>query len=152
MNSTPIMARTYDAEAVNAFCNDPDVLPGLCLGLDHVDVTQAIADDRNVFFIGEHGGAFFHWSAPGTYDAHDFFVKEGRGSWAKAASFSMLIAMFHDYGARLLWAQTPVENKACRVFNRILGFKSEGFSRVRLMPDADPVEVETFVMEEAPCQ
>jgi hypothetical protein len=145
------ICRTFDAAPVNAFCNHPEVLPTLSLGKGVIDVSAAMEDHRNVFMIGVHGGAMFHWSAPGVYDAHDFFLPEGRGTWALRISRAMIGTMFKTHGARMIWAQTPIENRACRMFNRWLGFKSDGVSMVRLMPDADPQEVETFVMERKPC-
>ncbi len=142
-----IATRTFDAGAVNAVCNHPDVLPTLSLGQGEIDVSGLIADDRNVFFLGEHGGAMFHRTAPRTYAAHDFFLPEGRGRWALSASTFMLDAMFRDYGARLIWAETPVEHKACRWFNRRLGFASEGIATVPVLPGHPSMTVETFVME-----
>jgi len=144
--------RTFDAARINAVCNHPEVLPTLGLGAGPLDVTESIAEKRNIFLIGEHGGAMFHWSAPGVYDAHDFFLPEGRGKWAMVASRAMLDAIFDLYGARMVWAMTPVENRACRFFNRLLGFKSEGISFARLLPGEDPIEVETFVLERASCR
>lgn len=142
-----IVFRVWDAEPVNAVCNDPAVLPTLSLGMGDVDVSGLIADSRNVFFLGEHGGAMFHRTAPGTYAAHDFFLPSGRGAWALKASRYMLSYMMEAIGARMIWAETPVENRACRMFNRWLGFKSEGVSDVVLVPGQAPVSVETFVME-----
>lgn len=144
----PVMTqRTFDAAAVNAVCNHPAVLPSLSLGMDAIDVTPLMADDRNLFFLGEYGGALFHRTAPGVYAAHDFFLPEGRGPWALSASREMLQRMFYDFDARLIWAETPTENRACRLFNRWLGFKSEGVSIVPAMAGHPPIEVETFIME-----
>lgn len=143
--------RTYDAAAVNAIANHPDVLPGLAMGGDSVDVTTLLADRRNVAFLGEHGGALFHRTAPDVYAAHDFFAPEGRGRWALAASREMLRTMFLEYGARLIWAETPVENRACRMFNRWLGFASRGVCSAPWHPGSDPINMETFVMEASQC-
>jgi hypothetical protein len=147
-----IVSRCYDAAAINAVCNDPAVLPGLSLGLSRLDVSDLIADERNIAFMGEHGGALFHRSAPGVYAAHDFFLPAGRGKWALKASREMLARMFREFHARLIWAETPFANKACRLFNRWLGFRSEGFSVVALYPGAEPEQVETFVMEAPVCR
>jgi hypothetical protein len=142
-----LTARTFDAAAVNRVCNHPEVHPTLSLGKGVIDVSAAMANRLNLFFMGEHGGAFFHLSGPRIYDAHDYFLPSGRGRWALDASREMLARMFAEHGARLIWAQTPVENRACRLFNRWLGFRSEGVSCVQLVPDDEPVSVETFVME-----
>lgn len=137
-----IVSRTYDADAINAVCNHPDVLPTLSLGHGEIDVSDLIESDRNIFFLGEHGGAMFHWCAPGVYAAHDFFMPQGRGRWALHASRFMLNTMFAQYRARLIWAETPTDNRACRMFNRWLGFKSEGVSR-----SPGGYDAEYFVME-----
>ena len=140
-------ARTFDVAAVNAVCNDPAVLPGLSLGLGEVDATALLADTRNVAFLGEHGGALFHRVAPDTYAAHDFFLLAGRGRWALAASREMLARMYDEHGARMIFAETPVENAGCRMFNRWLGFTSRGVSEVPLYSGGPVQAVETFVME-----
>lgn len=142
-----IVERVFDAAPVNAICNHPEVQPTLSLGMGDVDVSALIADERNVFLMGEHGGAMFHRTGPGVYAAHDYFLPEGRGQWALKASRYMLSYMFDVMKARMIWAETPVENRACRMFNRWLGFKSEGLSCVALVPGSDPVQAETFVME-----
>ncbi|WP_198352340.1 hypothetical protein [Sphingomonas sp. MA1305] len=142
-----IVSRCYDAAAINAVCNHPAVLPGLSLGLHALDVSDLLEDRRNIAFLGEYGGALFHRTGPGVYAAHDFFLPQGRGQWALAASRKMLAKMFDQFAARLIWAETPVENRACRMFNRWLGFKSEGVTTAALYPGAEPSQIETFVME-----
>lgn len=124
-----LTARCYNAAAINSVCNHPAVLPTVAMGTATIDVSDLLADRRNIAFLGLHGGAFFHRTGPGVYAAHDFFLPGGRGQWALRASREMLARMFREYGARLIWAETPVENRACRLFNRWLGFKSEGVSR-----------------------
>ncbi|WP_210358242.1 GNAT family N-acetyltransferase [Sphingomonas beigongshangi] len=152
MSSEALVDRALDASAINVICNHPSVLPGVGLGADLVDVSALIADPRNIAFLGEHGGALFHSTGPGVYAAHDFFLPEGRGQWALRASREMLSRMFDEYRARLIWAETPVENRACRMFNRWLGFKSEGVSRHAAYPGAEPADYETFVLEHNQCR
>lgn len=142
-----LTARCFDADALNRVCNDPSVLPSVAAGLDRIDTHDLLADRRNVAFLGEHGGALFHRTGPGVYAAHDFFLPEGRGQWALRASREMLARMFDEFRARMIWAETPVENRACRMFNRWLGFKSEGVSCHAAYPGAEPADYETFVME-----
>lgn len=146
-----IVSRCYDAVAINRVCNHPEVLPGLALGAESVDVTRLVSDERNIAYLGEFGGALFHRTGPGVYAAHDFFLPEGRGAWALAASRFMLADMLSDASTRLIWAETPVENRGCRMFNRWLGFVSEGVARAIPFGGSEPIEVETFVMEAKPC-
>lgn len=139
--------RSFDARAVNALLNHPDIHPGLALGLGELDATMLIENLRNVVLMAEHGGALFVWSGPGVYDAHDFFLPSGRGKWALEASKTILGAMFDLYDAEMIWAQTPVENRACRFFNRRLGFKSRGVEHAILIPGQPAREVELFVLK-----
>lgn len=147
VSDNPIVSRCYDAAAINAVCNHAAVLPGLSLGLGAVDVSGILSDRRNIAFLGDHGGALFHRTGPGVYAAHDFFLPSGRGQWALRASREMLSLMLDTFRARLIWAETPIEHRACRMFNRWLGFKSEGVSTAALYPGAPIGQIETFVME-----
>lgn len=145
-----LVCRTFDVAAVNRVVNDPTVFPHLALGaFDYIDMSPLIENPRNICFMGELGGAILVWSAPDTYDAHDFILPDGRGKWAKIVCASILSMMFDAYGAKMIWAQTPVENRACRMFNRMLGFKSRGTEEAILVPGSAPREVEIFVMERA---
>lgn len=146
---SPYLTPTRDASVANEICNNPTVLPGLSLGaFDSIDLTPLVANERNHLLMGEHGGAILIWTAPGVYDVHDFVLPEGRGKWAREAAQDVFWFVFteHMLGARLLWTQTPVENRASRMFNRILGFKSEGIHDAELWPGAEKRAVEYFVM------
>lgn len=139
--------RCFDASIVNALLNHPAIHPGLALGMGELDITPLIENPRNIVLMGMYGGALFVWSGPGIYDAHDFFLPEGRGKWAFSASRSMLGMMFDGHGADMIWAQTPVENRACRFFNRRLGFKSRGVESAILIPGQPAQLVELFVLK-----
>lgn len=147
----PYLTETRDASYANEICNNPAVMPGLSLGvIDVVDLEPLVDNTRNHLLIGEFGGALLVWTAPGVYDVHDFVLPEGRGKWARNAAQDVFAFVFDQLGARLLWTQTPVENRASRMFNRILGFRSEGIHVAKLWPGADPRPVEYFVMMERP--
>lgn len=156
MLHTPISSslwRTTDPVEVNAVLNHPEVLPTAGLGAKSLDASVVLANPRNIALMGEYGGAIFMWSAPGIFEAHDYFLPAGRGAWAKQASRSMLDIMFDAYGASMVWAQTPIENRACRIFNRILGFNSMGVETVTMIPGAAAQSVEVFIMrKDGSCQ
>lgn len=144
----PHLKVSLDAVAANEICNDPSVLPTLSLGVfDSIDLAPLIANPRNHLLMGEFGGVLLIWTAPGVYDAHDFVLPDGRGKWARDVSQDVFAFVFDVLHARLLWTQTPVDNRASRMFNRILGFKSEGIHTVPLWPGAEPMAVEYFTME-----
>lgn len=144
----PLLSPSGDIARANKICNDPSVLPGLSLGIvDHVDLTPLVENPRNHLLLGEHGGVLLIWAAPGVYDSHDFCLPEGRGAYARDAAQDVFAFVFGTLGARMLFATTPVENRASRMFNRILGFKSEGVHTVIAYPGAEPADYEYFVME-----
>jgi hypothetical protein len=149
----PHLTATRDASAANEICNNPTVLPGLSLGvIDRIDLTPLVTNPRNHLLMGEFGGALLIWVAPGVYDVHDFVLPEGRGSWARDAAQDVFAFVFDVLGARLLFTQTPVENRASRMFNRILGFQSGGIHEAILWHGAEPRAVEYFTMEAKPCR
>ena len=123
------------------------MLPGLSLGItDSIDLAPLLADHRNILILGDYGFALLLWSAPGVYDVHDAVLPEGRGKWALAAGKLVLDYAFDAYGARLVWTSTPVENRASRMFNRMLGFRSEGIHDVPV-PGSASRPMEYFTME-----
>lgn len=146
-----LLAETRECARANAVCNHPEVLPGLSLGIfESVDLTPLVRTSRNHLLMGEHGGALLIWSAPRVYDVHDFVLPVGRGKWARDAAQDVFSFVFGTLNARLLWTQTPVENRASRMFNRILGFKSEGVHDVPVGDVTRPMEY--FTMEARPCR
>lgn len=146
-----LLVETRDCRRANAVCNHEAVLPGLSLGIfEQVDLTPLVRDPRNHLLMGDHGGALLIWSAPGVYDVHDFVLPVGRGKWARDAAQDVFAFVFDFLEARLLWTQTPVENRASRMFNRILGFQSGGVHDVMVGEKVQPMEY--FTMEKRPCQ
>jgi hypothetical protein len=147
IESEPRVWTTRDVTRANEIANHPEVLPGLSLGIaDSLDLAPLLADPRNILLMGDHGFALLLWSAPGVYDVHDAVLPEGRGKWAIAAGKLVLDYAFDAYGARMLWTSTPVENRASRMFNRILGFKSAGIHEVPV-PGHPSRPMEYFTME-----
>jgi hypothetical protein len=138
---------TRDATRANEIANHPDVIDGLSLGIsDNIDLSPLLRDHRNHLLVSEHGFALLLWSAPGVYDVHDAVLPEGRGKWARDAAMKVFEYAFSTLKAKMLWTCTPVENRASRMFNRILGFKSGGIHMVPV-PGHDPRPMEYFTME-----
>lgn len=142
-----LVEETRDCSRANAIINHESCRDGLSLGLTgEMDLAPLLENPDNLLFCGDHGGALLHWNAPGVYDIHDFVLPSGRGRWAITAAHQIFDAMT-DKGARLIWCWTPIANRASCMFNRMLGFKSEGVSMRTLGPGLAPMEVETFVRE-----
>ena len=118
-----MLIRCFDAAIANAAANHPDVRPYLgpsSLGM--LKFEDAIAEDKNWFLMGEHGGFALVWSAPTVYEVHVFILPEGRGKWAAKARISML-EFAKENGAKLLWARISPKAKLVSMFARRGGMK-----------------------------
>lgn len=117
-----LLSVTRDAAALNAVCNDPRILPLVAPAGGPVDVTPLLADPRNVFMLGEHGGLCSRWCAPRVYDLHSFILPSASARWAQKAISQFISHMRFPVGARMLWAQIPLSNRAARLSARRHGF------------------------------
>lgn len=96
-----LLARTFDAVAVNAVANHPEVRPFIGhTEAGDLDLSELVRRPENIFLIGEHGGFALIWSAPRIHEVHTFIVKSGRGEWAREAAAEMLEFMT-SYAERL---------------------------------------------------
>jgi hypothetical protein len=116
--SIDIVARCFDAAAVNAIANHPAVLPGLSLGLD---------SDRRHGPDREPPQPLLHRRAwrrdprlvrPRHLRRARFHPSRGQGGMGARGLPSHPRQGVREHKAQLVWAQTPVENRACRLFNR----------------------------------
>jgi hypothetical protein len=125
-----IVSRTYDAVRVNALVNHPSVRPFVGGdGVSELDLTDAVADRRNIFLAGEHGGFAFSWSAPRTYEVHTFILPEGRGEWSRAFAMAARNWM-QDHEATHLWTRVPADAENIRAFTEDAGFVPAGVDHV----------------------
>ncbi len=118
-----MIARCFDAAMINEIVNNPTVRP-TCGGdiTQPLDLTDALRNEKNLFFIGEYGGFIFMWSAPGVYEIHAMVLPEGRGSWAERR-LSGLIATTK---ARLFWARIDPTHRHVRMLAYRCGFGPAG--------------------------
>lgn len=114
-----MIRRTFDPVEVNGLLNKQEVRETIG-GEGSLDVTDLLADSKNICLIASGGGAFFRWTGPGVYEGHSFFTARGRE--AITLGKQMLSALEAD----MVWGATPVELRHARLFNRKLGFKSLG--------------------------
>lgn len=121
-----MIERSFDADRANAIINHPAVRPFVGGdGESPIDLTSIVADDKNHFLDGGHGGFMATWSAPGTYEIHTFILPEGRGAPAKALALEA-----RDYlesiGADHLWTRVEKGMENVRLFTLAAGFKPCG--------------------------
>lgn len=121
-----MIERCFDASRINALVNDPSIRPHVGGdGESFIDLSAAVADEQNVFLLGEHGGFAFTWSAPRTYEVHTFILPEGRGKWARAVARLARDWMEADF-ADHLWTRVAPEAVNVRAFTLLNGFKPAG--------------------------
>lgn len=123
-----ILARSFDAERANQIVNDPSVRPSV--GGDpeqELDMSRAIADLKNIFLDGDHGGFLLIWTAPKAWEIHTFILPSGRGKWAFDAARFMMDVMREDYGAQHLWTRILPEHRHTQIFARRGGLSPAGW-------------------------
>lgn len=134
-----------DAEKLNAIANADDVRELMFLGAvyppQHLDFTAYVEDKRNVTLVYGGFGAIFVFRGPGIYECHIMARKEARGSNAIAIGREML-AYMKEVGAKTIWGQPSIYNRAAICYIRRMGLKPVGFG-----VDTVAGEVQYFVME-----
>ncbi len=89
-----------------------------------VDMSDWVADDRNIALEENEDYGVFEYFLPGVYTGHYFF--NSRGSKARARAIRMLDEVFQNYGVQLIRGLTPVHHRGALWMNRQLGFTSYG--------------------------
>jgi len=121
-----MLERCFDVERINAVGNQPDVRPFIGpASLGELDFTDAIADEKNWFLMGEHGGYVLAWSAPAVHEVHVMVLPEGRGAWAaQARQFTIDYAI--DKGVEMLWARISPAARSVALYARRGGMQPTG--------------------------
>jgi hypothetical protein len=105
------------------------------------DVIGSDASDfmkRVTTLVSEHGGFFLEPITSSVLEAHMFYKPAGRGREALHAARAGLGYAFDMLGAMVVFGRIPIEDRAARLFTRIIGFRSDGI-RPR-QPDGPIVE------------
>lgn len=109
------------------------------------DATEFMA--RVTTLVSDHGGFFLEPITSSVLEAHMFYLPEGRGKEALHAARAGLGYAFDMLGASVIFGRIPVEDRAARLFTRIIGFRSDG---IRAREPGGPL-VEWFEMRSAEC-
>jgi hypothetical protein len=134
--------RSFDIDAINAIFNDPSVLPLVSVpGIDSIDVTHIVADERNYALLGDGWVILFCWHDPGTYEVHTAFIKTRRGGYAVRASKACYRWMFIATDCVVLLTKTPAHIPQTALFCKLVGATLE-FTRKAVWPTNDgPVDL-----------
>ncbi|MFC0304392.1 hypothetical protein ACFSTI_29280 [Rhizorhabdus histidinilytica] len=129
---------------LNRIANHPEVKPYFGPGGVEVyfDELAALPNDYALLCNGEDAGAIFEWSGPGIWQMHYLSLPSCRGRRCIAEFRRMIDWMFEQEGARTIWGQTPIANKAARWLNRQLGGTSYGIREHHISGPCELFKVE----------
>lgn len=119
-----MIVRETTAARINAVVNHEAVRSWVTMpGQDTLDLTEAVADPRNVILMTEDGtgGIVFHQHEPGIYEAHTQFLPEARGRQALAAVREMIDHMFVATDCMELLTRCPAGNRPAEALARAVG-------------------------------
>jgi hypothetical protein len=119
-----MIVRETTAARINAVVNHDAVRPWVMLpGQDELDLSEIVADSRNVVLMTEDGlgGIVFHQHEPGIYEAHTQFLPEARGRQALAAVREMIDHMFVATDCMELLTRCPAGNRPAEALARAVG-------------------------------
>ncbi len=132
--------RSFDASDINPIFNHPTVFPNVSVpGLEKIDVTNLVADPRNVLLTADGGGIIFCQIEPGIYEVHTAFLKPERssnGPHIRNVCQNAYRWMFTHTDCMVLQTRIPAFNRAAIVFAPLLGWRLE-FERKSVWPTAD---------------
>lgn len=117
------LARSFDADAVNAVVNDPAVRPYVGAPEEGpLDLSLLVERPEHWFLLDDYGGFLLAWSAPGVREVHTFFTLAGRGKWAADRRAEML-DYARAHGTKMLWTRIPPKWKHVERFARQGGMR-----------------------------
>ncbi len=119
-------ATPEDIPELNKILNAPGVIEGATMDTcAHMDA-GVVLDMGGVVLTNGVGGFLLIPTEPEEYEAHMFFLPEGRGKHAIKAAKEGLGIMFDKYKARKITARIPLSNIASRRLTKQIGFNSVG--------------------------
>jgi hypothetical protein len=116
-----VIKRTFDAAAVNAIANHPEVRPWIG-GEGELDTTETIANPANFALFGEGGGFMLLSRDQGIYEVHSLFLPEAR-RFSLSRMRAGLAYMFCQTDAFRLVTQVPDNHPAALALASKGGFR-----------------------------
>lgn len=111
-----------DATHLNMVANDPEVRPHIG-GEGQLDLSDVLADPRNVALQNEHGGVVFLKQEDGRYELHTMFLRSGRGRQILEFASTSFRYMFTATDCTEIVTRVPEPNKAADSAARRTGFR-----------------------------
>lgn len=118
--------REFDAAPLNAVVNHPAVHPHVALpGQGALDLSELIADHRNIALACDGGVMVCVQHEPGIYEVHSQFLPHARGAYALAAVRQAIHGMFLEGDAMELLTKVPEGNRRAEALTLRAGFRHE---------------------------
>ncbi len=118
-------ATSKDIPEVNKILNAASVVGGASMGTYARMDAGEVLKSGGVVLVNDHGGFLLIPVYPKEYEAHMFFLPEGRGKAAIAAAKEGLEIMFKK-GAKRILARIPMYDRPSRILTRMMGFTATG--------------------------
>lgn len=110
-----------DAREFNRIANHPSVHPHV-MATGPIDLTDLLADDYNVGFLGEDCAFLAHCHEPGVFEVHSMALPSARGRHVYDCAMAAIRCMFVATPARELLTRVAVDNLAALALTRKVGF------------------------------
>lgn len=123
MTTKLAVAREYSASRLNHIVNHPSVRPWVAPGEDTLDLTAAVADQRNYLLMGDGGGFLLIWQEPGVYEVHSQFLPEARGANVLATAADASRYMFTRTDCTEIRTRVPHGNVGAAVLAKRMGWE-----------------------------
>jgi len=126
----PLVVRSFDAKEANRIINDPAILSKIAPSdIDQIDLTEVIANPRNVLLEVEGGILLFGADIEGgRYELHTTFLPDYGGVHALTVSREAYRWMFTHTECMEIVTRVPAVNRAAALMARKIGFIPQ-FSR-----------------------
>jgi len=150
-SSAKILWREHDASRINAVLNHPEIRPWVAdMSEGEIDISQQVANPRNVLLMGKYGGCMCFQIFPGVYEVHTQVLPEGRGKWSLDFVRAGSDWMFTRTDCYDILTRVPMGHVAARALALAAGMMPE-FQRpdgCKFLGETRPVEIMSFRVQD----
>jgi len=140
-----IIERHNTAEKINEIVNHPSVYPWVCGNITGpLDLTEVVANERNVALFCDLGGVLFFQHQPGLYEAHTQVLPEARGVGTLDIVRQALRWMFTKTDAVEIVTRVPHGNGAAQALVKAIKGVYEFTNQKGWVKDGEPIPADVY--------